>query len=358
MGLKKGLGSNDDIDSSGNIEDVSYVPVEQTTDIAEEKSDEQRLTDGDVVLETVEEVTISPNSEYGLKKASEKKEEVSAEEEVVEEEVEEVQDEKPAEEEVKKEEKPEKVSATQKRINKITREKYDAQREAKQFKERLRKLEAKYAEVEFEKQKSDLANEKPNPEDFDSDDEYHEKLGRWAAKMEIHDSKVSESSKEDTPEEEPVDPVQQIIETGKETYPDFEELVLREDLKITPSMVEAAADSEYASDIFYHLGQHPELATKIAGMRSPAQVAREIGRIENKFIADEVPEIYTQTPEDDSETIAEPKTKKIKKVSSAPPPVKPLGGSGKTATSLEEMTIAEYQEARGYTRDGMKKRSV
>ena len=176
--------------------------------------------------------------------------------------------------------------------------------------------------------------------------------------MEIHDVKAVVTEAE-VVEDEPVDPVRQIIETGKETYPDFEELVLREDLKITPLMVEAASDSEYASDIFYHLGQNPEYAATISAMKSPAQVAREIGRIENKFIGGEIEEVVTSDPSMDSEMIerSKPKPKK-KKVSPAPAPVKPLSGGGATAVNLENAGVADFFAARGYDRSGMKIRKT
>lgn len=353
MGVHKSIGENDVIDSGDGIEDVSYIPNEIEVVTSEEKSDAQLIADGEISTDEGDiEIFVDPNSVHTAPEKEEVKEEKIKEEG---EKVEEKQEVKPAkEEEVKK--KASAPDAVQKRINKITREKYEAQRKNEKLEKELAKFKGKAKEAEFAAKKADLKASKPKLEDFEEDGDYYEALGRWSAKDEImeHESAKEEES---TSEEESVDPVQQIINVGKETYPDFEDLVLREDLKITPAMVDAAADSEYASDIFYHLGQHPELATKIAGMRSPTQVTREIGRIEDKFIAEEVPEVYAQTPEDDSETVVEPKDKK-RKVSKAPPPVKPLSGGGKTAQSLEEMSIAEYQEARGYTRQGMKKPST
>ena len=362
MSMFLNQGENDVIDSGGIDEVVSYTPVEAGADAPEEKSDAQMIADGEIdVGNDVIEIFVDPNSVHKPgeeKEVSEEtsEEEVVASEEETEEVDEEVQETTPAEEEV--EAKPEKISATQKRINKITREKYEAQRETERIKERLLKLEAKYKAVELEKQKAALTNARPKQEDFDSDEEFYESMGRWAAKMEIHDDRSSKVD-EVLVEEEPVDPRTKIIETGKETYPDFEELVLREDLKITPLMIEAASDSEYASDIFYHLGQNPEYAATISAMKSPAQVAREIGRIENKFIGEEIEEVVTSDPSMDSEFLEKSKSKpKKKKVSPAPAPVKPLGGGGVTATNLENAGIDDYFAARGYDRSGMKIRKT
>lgn len=365
MALHKNIGENDSIDSGKDIEDVSYEPQEAETTVVEEKSDAQRIKDGDVVLEVdkVQEVEVSPHSVYKPPEKESEEEEEKEAEEVVEEkeegeeeeaEVEEEQDEEPAKEEVKKK-KASAPDAVQKRINKITREKYDALREKERLEKELAEIKAKQKETEFAAKKSTLELEKPQAENFETDEEYYEQLGRWGAKMELHEQQAA--VEEEVVEEEPVNPVQRIIETGKETYPDFEELVLREDLKITPLMVEAAADSDYASDIFYHLGQHPEYATKISRMRSPAKVAREIGRIEDKFISEEVEEVVTHDPTQDREEVTTKKKPTKKKTPVAPPPVKPLGGGGKTSKNLEEMSLADYYAARGFTRDGMKKPS-
>ena len=366
MALHKNIGENAAIDSGTEIEDVSYEPTEVETDIIEEKSDAQQLKDGDAVLaiDQTAEVEVSPHSVYTPPVKKEEGEEVEEEEEVEKEEVveekekiEEEQEEEeadPAEEKKKPASAPDKV---QQRINKITREKYEALRENERLVKKLAELETTQKETKFAADKSALEVSKPKQEDFDTDEEYYTQLGRWGAKMELHEQQSTQEA--EVIKEEPKNIIQTIIDTGKETYPDFEELVLREDLKITPAMVESAADSEYATEIFYHLGQHPELAEKIAKLRSPAAVAREMGRIEFNFIQAEVVEVVTHEPTQDTEEVVTTKIKnKKKKTPVVPPPVKPLGGGGKTSTNLEDMSLADYYEARGYTRDGMKKRDV
>jgi len=95
-------------------------------------------------------------------------------------------------------------------------------------------------------------------------------------------------------------------------------------------------------------------------MRSPAGVAREIGRIENDFLEDEVEEVVSHDPTEDNEMLEQGKVKKHKtpQKETAPPPIKPLGGKGKIKKNLEEMSLADYYEARGYTRDGFKKSRI
>jgi len=253
MALIKNIGENADIDSGKEIEDVSYEPQEVEATVLEEKSDAQRLKDGDVVLDIdkTDEIEVSPHSIYeppAKKKEGEEEEEKEEkeekegeeekkgevkEEEKKEEEQEEEEETKPEKEEKKSHSAPDPV---QKRINQITREKYDALRETDKLKKELAEANKKLKDTEFEKKKSDLVQERPKEDDFDTDEEFHIALGRWAAKTEIHETQAPQEGVKEEQEEE-VNPVQKIIDLGKETYPDFEELVLREDLKITPLMV-------------------------------------------------------------------------------------------------------------------------
>lgn len=372
MGLKR-IGVNDGIDSGPEIEDVSYVPEELDVESSEEKSDAQRVMDGEMkgYNEDIDEVSVDPNFVWkGPKKEEpeEDDEEESEESEESEEESEETQEEEAEEEEESEEEKktakpaekkkkpasaPDKV---QKRINKITREKYEAKRRAEKAEKRLKELEKKLSKSEYETKKSALEGSRPKEDDFDSEEDYHVALGRWAAKLEIHDkdAPVDVDNEEESITHEDDNPVQRIIEVGRENYQDFEEVVLDDSLNITPTMVEAAADSDYASDIFYYLGQHPELAANIAKMRSPSKIAREIGQIELIFIDSDEEEVVEHAAGEEREVPPKSKKKK-KKASPAPPPVKPLGGGGKKSKDPSEMTIAEYYEYRGFTRDGAKK---
>lgn len=370
MALNDKIGENDLIDSEDNpLEIVAYEPQEAPAERPEERSDAQRLRDDDPEIEVEsgdDDIEVSPHSVWKPKKEEgEEEEEESSEEE--EEEKEETSEEEESEEqeeekEAKPAEKKKPVDPVQKRINKITREKYDAKREAEKLARELADLKRQMRELEYDKKKSSIAMEKPKEEDFDTDAEYYEALGRWGARVELHEAQhippaEEEAGSKDTPEtlEEARN---RIIAEGKETYPDFEELVLDDNLPISPIMVEAAFDSKYAPDIFYLLAQSPDRAAEIAKMRSPAQVAREIGRIESEFIDNEVEEVVSHDPSMDDESIERSKPKKKKKKETAPPPVKPIGGGGKVKKNLDEMSLADYYEARGFDRTGFKKSRI
>jgi len=349
------LGENEGIDADG-IEDVSYEPSEKTADTPEEKSDAQRIADGEIEVPTSDdEIFVAPDSVFtpgGEEKPSEESGEEPEEKKEPEKEPEKKESkkesEKPGEKPEKKQEKKPPASApdpVQKRINKLTREKYDAMRRAEEAEEKAKKALQELEELRLAKEKAEIDSQKPNIDDFDDVDDYHIALGRWAAKAEIHEAKAQAKEPPVIKEtQDAKDPREKIINLGQETYDDFLEKV--SSIPISKEMFDAVQDSEHAHEILYYMGQNPEIARNLFKEQSVISIAREVGRIESKFV-DEEPEVVANEGGNDTEK---------PKPSSAPKPVKPVGGSGKVARKLEDLSLAEYYESRGYTRDGMRKR--
>jgi len=359
MGTQDKIGENEGIDA-GTTDDVSFVPSEKAVENDEERSDAQRLADGDILIDEGDgEMFVSPDSVYTQKSEVDTSEKKAKED----------PDPKPSE--LEKDEKGEQGKApadkdqvkkpaaapdpVQKRINKITREKYDTQRENDRLAKENADLKKQIQERSVEKAKEKLETEKPDYTNFETEAEYHEALGRWAAKMELHESSVAKSQADPPAKEQPApeDPRTRIIDLGMEAHDDFMEIISSTE-NITEMMVAAAADSDHAHEIFYHLGQNHAEAERLANLKSFAAVSREIGKIEARFI-DEVPEVFVPAPGADNELLEKSKKKPL---ASAPPPVKPLGGGGKTIKNLETMSIAEYNDSRGFTRDGTRKSRV
>ena len=337
-------------------EDASFVPVEGEADDDGQRSDAQMVDDGTIVLDSGEdelEVTSDDEPAETTEDGDEKKEE-SEKEPGEKKPADESKDVKPKDDvkEEKKEKTPAKKAAApdkvQTRINKITREKYDEKRRADKFEKENSELKKRLRDSADAKELADIEKQKPNLEDFDTEAEYYEKLGRWGAKMELQEQKAADVVKPDTKEkDEPEDPIKSVMELGVETYPDFDEVVRNPEVLITEAIFNAVQDSEHAVDILYHLGQNKEDTNRIAAMKSPTAIAREIGRIETLFDDGEVNEVITHETDEDMED----KIKK-KNLSNAPKPVKPLGGGGKVSKEREDMSISEYRESRGYTRGG------
>lgn len=98
-------------------------------------------------------------------------------------------------------------------------------------------------------------------------------------------------------------------------HADYEDVVLNDDLKISPPMSQAILEAEDGPAIAYYLGQNPEVAERLSKL-SPAQAVYEIGKISNRL---------TNPPK--------PK----------PEPIKPLSARNSAGPkSPDEMSMDEY----------------
>lgn len=101
--------------------------------------------------------------------------------------------------------------------------------------------------------------------------------------------------------------------------PDYADVAESPDVTVTQTMAIAVTSSEHGPKLAYYLGQHPEIAERIAKMPDALQLM-EMGKLEMQISA----------------------PKKLA-VSKAPAPVKPSVGSGEPqAKSLDEMSMDEY----------------
>lgn len=111
--------------------------------------------------------------------------------------------------------------------------------------------------------------------------------------------------------------VQMVNEDGRARFADYDAVVNRHDVPITPAMVSVIADTDDPGVVAYHIAKSPELAAKLANM-PPVQMAREIGRIEAR--------------------LSSPRTT----TTSAPPPITPVTPKAKPATDPAKMSADEY----------------
>jgi len=123
----------------------------------------------------------------------------------------------------------------------------------------------------------------------------------------------------------------QIRSKADNLYADAEKLpgfdVDAFEASLTPSIASAVIDSDIAPKLMAYISEHPDEMKRIATL-SPARQAVEIGKLEATL------SVARQT-----------------KVSSAPAPIKPVGGrSGMSSKPLGEMNIEElraYEKTRG-----------
>jgi hypothetical protein len=143
----------------------------------------------------------------------------------------------------------------------------------------------------------------PRPEHFESAVDYAEALAEHKAAVilaqrEAHHRRTTIESSYAEREEE-----------ARSKYDDFEAVAYNPDLPITDEMAEVIKDSALGPDVAYHLGKNPAEARRIARL-SPLAQARELGKIE-ATLASNPP---------------------VKKVSSAPDPIKPVGSRSSNPT--------------------------
>lgn len=218
---------------------------------------------------------------------------------------------------------------------KFTQEEVD-----KILQKRLTKLERK-----LEKQISEAARKpepvaetqltKPKVEDFTDYADYIEAIADYKAeekirsfKQEAQQERINQSYKSEADRREALEV--DLMEKGNDKYDDFDEVAAgtgaflkSKGLSFSQTMVGALLETSNASDIVYFLGTDLEEAARIAALPPNAQ-AKEMGRLEDKLT-----------------------TKPPVKTSSAPEPIKPVGGAKAiTETDPAKMTDKQFAEWR------------
>jgi len=165
-----------------------------------------------------------------------------------------------------------KPSGVQKRIDKLTREKYEAEQRARDAEERLKQVAPKQSEA-------------PKRSDYDDYESYLEVKAEFIAEQ-----KATEALKKREAEESRRTQETQVREswanwesrkeTARDKYQDFDE-VINQDVPITGAMQQAIMESDAGADIAYYFGNHPDEAERIAKL-SPARQFIEIGKLELK----------------------------------------------------------------------------
>lgn len=234
--------------------------------------------------------------------------EEAATEEAVEE-VEETEEEvEAAPEEEEEPKKPALPKGVQKRIDKITRQRYEAERQVQELQQQL----AQRPEPQ------PASTEKPTLEQFDYDDaKYMEALTDWKVEQALEARKQKEAetqqrSQQDQIYQEFESKRQHTLVQGIQAYEDFEDVVLdNPNLVITPQMAGIITDSEVGHEVAYHLGNNPDEAAKIAQL-PPLKQAAAVAKIEARL-----------------------SVKPAKKISKAPAPVNPVGAKGSSPSELD-----------------------
>lgn len=163
----------------------------------------------------------------------------------------------------------------QSRIDEITRQRHEAEREAAYWRGVANQGTAKASAVE------PAAPSKPSADKFTDYGDYVEALAEWKA-----DEKITRTLNERDAKTAEKQQAQQLETSWNErqaqmraTRPDYDAVVGGSDARITAHVAEALKDSDNGPELAYHLAKHPEVLERLNGL-SQRQADREIGRLE------------------------------------------------------------------------------
>ena len=199
----------------------------------------------------------------------------------------------------------------QRRIDKLTREKADKEREAEFWRKEALRIQPQ-VETTAEAPKTE---DKPAREKFASDDEFYEALTDW--KLDQRQAKQAQENEQKAA----VQPLFEAREKFAATVDDYHEVMRSAtDVPVTPNMLPYLNDPEIGPELGYFLATNPDEAKNLAKM-GPVILAKAIVELQPRF-----------KPDAPSKTAT---------VSKAPPPPNPVGkstsGQGKDPSQITDM---------------------
>lgn len=218
--------------------------------------------------------------------------------------------------------KPEKISAFEKRINRMRAALGDKERQLLELSERVKSLEVKPQDT----------TQGPNEADFETTEEYLEARGAWKKEQEYL-AKDQERAAQEKAEKYKADLIEKSNsfkkkeEDFRKVTPDYDDAtsVLNEYVEFADKSTnefQVFRDMLLTSDnlpaLSYHLGKNPDVLEGFFKMNAP-QMAREIAKIELKIASDVKPQTAKPIPEG----------------------ISPVSGSTKTGKSIDQMSGRE-----------------
>ena len=174
-----------------------------------------------------------------------------------------------------------KSKGVQKRIDELTANWRNEQREKEWLRQQYEMLQQQVAQPKAPEQPKPVVDGRPKIEDFEDVNEYVEKVTEWKlSQVEKAKSEAARMEAEQKAQQELRSKVNQRVDTARQKYADFDDVVLANpSLTITEFAVQALADMDKGMDVAYHLGKNPAEAARIASLPQSLQLV-ELGRIE------------------------------------------------------------------------------
>ena len=183
----------------------------------------------------------------------------------------------------------------EKRINKLTFEKRQAQRENDELRQKIEAFERETPQLKPE------ASTPPTLEAAGYDEQvYQDQMATWLeskldARLDQREQKTN-ASRQQQELKAKLDEFSTRSATFAEKHDDYFEAIQQQDLPVSDAMRDMIFESEKGPEIIYHLSQNFDKADQISRM-SPTRAAFEIGRLEARFVKPKAtPKKTTQAP--------------------------------------------------------------
>lgn len=228
----------------------------------------------------------------------------------------------------------------QKRIDKLTRRATELEQQNAALMEALRQSGRAPEQPKVPEKTEPSNNGKPNPDDFESHEDYVEALTDWKVeqKLTANQKKIQEQNAREQQTRQQSE-FHSRMDKARERYKDFDEVMGDSEAPVSAAMQEVIIASEYGPDIAYYLANHPDEAEKIANMSALA-AAKALGKLEDR--------IESKVKESGTDGVQKSKTEP--QVTKAPRPISPVNSdnssAGSTTKDPEKMTYQEYKKWR------------
>jgi hypothetical protein len=238
------------------------------------------------------------------------------------------------------------------RMLEATRKEAEAKRQAAALAERAERAERRLAELEkgkpAEEPKRPAADEKPKAEDFEDYADFVEARSRWAAREEFRTAQRAAAVQAQAQNyvqklDGVVSKYNERLAKATEGDPDFMGKLSPEVSELRPTftleqgqrpgplnlIADEILSSEHAPALMLHLSEHPDVFQRIAALRTPPEVLREMAKLEARL--DAAPTATVSRAE----------------VSKAHAPVRPVAGAPHTADQVPG-DDASYEDHKRY----------
>lgn len=218
---------------------------------------------------------------------------------------------------------PPKSKGVQKRIDELVRQREEERRRADRLEEAYLRMTQKPHEEPEAKPAPQFPDLPPVPPDryaFDSDEEYGQAVQTFqrdnAAFVQGQISKAREAAQEEHSQTQREKQLRTglagLVQKGNEAHPDFGQVAF-----IPQGLEDVFLDADNGPELAYYLGKNPQEVQRLLNL-SPSKAAFEIARLDAKMA-------------------------KQPKPTSAPPPIRPVGGNEPAAFDPATCTADEYR---------------